>query len=185
MLDIGCGKSKIVSTNYNVIGIDLWDNSDADLKISAFDLPFEDSMVNRIYSRHFFEHFNYNEIETLFSECFRVLKDGGEFEIITPHVSCISAFQDPTHISFFTKKTFSRFQHIGFEILKTEFHWFRKPYKGKFNRLVRILNYVINRYPNMERFSGIFGGIYEIKCLYRKNPNYINEKFIMGSKINE
>ncbi len=185
MLDIGCGKRKLTSKKYNVIGIDLWEESDADLKISAFSLPFDDSSVSRIYSRHFFEHFNYQEIESLLKECYRVLKDGCVLEIITPHVTCISAFQDPTHISFFTKKTFSRFQHTGFKILKTEFHWFRKPYTGMFAWPVNFVNSVINRFSNLERFSPMIGGIYEIRCVYQKSPNYREDNFVRGSQVNE
>lgn len=185
MLDIGCGKRKQSSIDYQVIGVDLWEGSDADLKISAFDLPFDDSSIARIYSRHFFEHFNYEEIELLLQECYRVLKNDGELEIITPHVSCISAFQDPTHISFFTKKTFSRFQHTGYKISRIDFHWFRKPYTGNFPWLINFVNSVLNRFQNLERFSATIGGIYEIRCIYQKNNNYRKDNFIRGSKVNE
>ena len=58
LIDLGCGNKKYQSTAYNVIGIDLSDDSDADLHISAFDLSLEDESVDYVYSRHFIEHFD-------------------------------------------------------------------------------------------------------------------------------
>ena len=58
----------LTNEGYNVIGIDLSDDSDADLHISAFDLPLEDESVDYVYSRHFIEHFDIENLEKLFSE---------------------------------------------------------------------------------------------------------------------
>ena len=40
LLDIGCGKNKLSRPGYKIIGIDICENSDADLIIPANKLPF-------------------------------------------------------------------------------------------------------------------------------------------------
>ena len=144
MLDIGCGQNKIINPHYEVIGIDIWENSDADLNISAYELPFEDESIDLIYTRHFFEHFSYDVSINLFNEFYRVLRHKSNLEIIVPHVSCISAFQDPTHKAFFTKRSFYKYQHTGFIVKKIIFFWFRNPYKGRFPFLVNTINKLLN-----------------------------------------
>ena len=61
LLDIGCGKNKLSRPGYKIIGIDIWENSDADLIIPANKLPFDNESVDVIHTRHFLEHFTYNE----------------------------------------------------------------------------------------------------------------------------
>tara|TARA_Y100000590_G_scaffold365941_1_gene425033 strand:- start:5012 stop:5611 length:600 start_codon:yes stop_codon:yes gene_type:complete len=184
LIDLGCGNKKYQSSVYKVIGIDLSDDSDADLYISAFDLPLEDESVDYAYSRHFIEHFDIENLEKLFSGIFRVLSQGSTFEIIVPHVSCISAFQDPTHKSYFTRNTFYKLQYLGFKVTETRFHWFRKPYKGRFPIVVKFVDYMLNRFLFLERFSPCIGGIYEIRCLMEKNNSMLDKSFTPGKNLN-
>jgi len=72
-LDIGCGYNK----RKDCIGIDISEDSDADIIASAFDLPFPDGSVDEIYSNNLIEHFFPNEAKLFFSEIYRVLKKGG------------------------------------------------------------------------------------------------------------
>jgi len=184
LLDLGCGNNKYKTNDYKVIGVDLSKKSDADLFISAFDLPLEDESVDYVYSRHFIEHFDIKNIEKLFSEIFRLLKTGATFEVIVPHVTCISAFQDPTHQSFFTRNSFFKLQYLGFKIIETKFHWFKKPYNGRFSFLVKSIDFFLNRYIFLERFSTLFGGIYEIRCLMKKNLSMLDSSFTPGKNLN-
>ena len=47
-------------------------------------LPFSNSEVDNIYISHVIEHIENNFVQTLFDECFRVLKKGGVLRIATP-----------------------------------------------------------------------------------------------------
>ena len=183
LIDLGCGKNKYKSTKYNVIGVDLSKASDADLHISAFELPFENESVDYVYSRHFLEHFEFREIEKLLLEIFRILKSGYKVEIIVPHVSCISAFQDPTHKTFFTRNSFFKLQYLGFKVIHTNFHWFKKPYKGRFPFIVKFFDKILNRFLFLERFCSLIGGIYEIRCLMEKSENMRDPDFTPGENI--
>ena len=184
LVDLGCGNNKYQSTDYNVIGIDLSKDSDADLFISAFNLPLEDESVDYVYSRHFIEHFNIENLEKLFSEIFRILKTGSTFEILVPHVTCISAFQDPTHQSFFTRNSFFKLQYLGFKVIETKFHWFKKPYKGRFPFIIKTVDFILNKYLFLERFSSSIGGIYEIRCLMEKKQSMLDISFTPGKNLN-
>ena len=72
-------------------GMENWIASDigggGDIQLDLLDpLPFPDSSVDRIYSSHLLEHFAYpNPMLDLLSECYRVLKIGGEFSIAVPN----------------------------------------------------------------------------------------------------
>jgi len=72
-LDIGCGKNK----KPGFIGIDIDENSDADIICSALNLPFEDSTVSEINCSHLVEHLYPDETQKFFNEIYRVLKDEG------------------------------------------------------------------------------------------------------------
>jgi len=183
LLDIGCGKNKLIRSEYKVIGVDIWENSDADIIGQANKLPFENSSIDAIYTRHFLEHFTYEETVILFNEFFRVLKPNSSIEIIVPHVTCISAFQDPTHKAFFTKRSFFKYKHTGFSINKIEFFWFRYPYKGWFPFIIYPVNKIFNTFNGLERFAGLIGGIYEVHCKMVKNPSELDFKHTPGAKI--
>jgi|TARA_B100000003_G_scaffold193318_1_gene193652 SAM-dependent methyltransferase len=183
LLDIGCGKNKLSRPGYKIIGIDIWENSDADLIIPANKLPFDNESVDVIHTRHFLEHFTYNETVDLFSEFFRVLKPKSKLEIIVPHVSCIAAFQDPTHKAFFTKRSFYKYQHTGFSVKNIEFFWFRNPYKGWFPFLVYPINKLLNTFHGLERFASIIGGIYELQCVMEKDQLELDFLHTPGAKL--
>lgn len=76
-LDIGCGKEK----KPGFIGIDVSENSDADIVCSALNLPFGDSTVSKIHCSHLVEHFSPKDAQEFFDEIYRVLKEGGSASI--------------------------------------------------------------------------------------------------------
>jgi len=183
MLDLGCGKNKIKNKEFLVIGIDAWKKSDADVFVSCPDIPFKNQSIDKIYTRHFFEHFVYEDLVTLLKECIRILKENGEIEIIVPHYSCISAFQDPTHRMFFTKRTFYKLGPLGFRVQEVEFNWFRKPYTGRFPLIVKMMDIILKRLHSLERFFGIIGGVYEVRSVLIKDSTKIDPRHIDGAEI--
>ncbi|MGG9964524.1 class I SAM-dependent methyltransferase [Ferruginibacter sp. SUN106] len=48
-------------------------------------IPFPDNSIEKIYSSHLFEHLPYPAIESLLTECKRVLKSNGVFSICVPN----------------------------------------------------------------------------------------------------
>ncbi|HEY1949509.1 MAG TPA: methyltransferase domain-containing protein [Bryobacteraceae bacterium] len=73
LMHLGCGpnlKDGWVNIDLNVL---------ADVTLDVRErLPFADGAFSRIYSEHFYEHFNYpRDITHLISECYRVLEPGG------------------------------------------------------------------------------------------------------------
>lgn len=183
LLDLGCGKDKFVSSQYKTIGIDIWIRSNADLIASCLSLPFKDGSIDRIYARHFFEHFAYEQLVAILGECSRVLKPSGGLEMIVPHYSCVTAFLDPTHRMFFAKRTFDKLTPFGFQPVEFQFHWFREPYRGNFPFVIRLMNKFINRYPNLERFFGLIGGAYEVRCVLEDRAELLDLQHTDGAKI--
>ena len=101
-LDIGCGRHK--RTGY--IGVDKFAivSPDVVCDIENEKLPYEESSVSEIYSSQVFEHIS--DLDSVMHECHRVLHAGGVLEVIVPYWSSEGAFRDPTHVRFFSEKSF-------------------------------------------------------------------------------
>ena len=89
-LDIGCGNC----TKAGCIGMDKIDFGQEILWDLDNDIPLPDNSVEYIYSSHFVEHLDQRQIENLFVEMSRVLKDKGIIEVRCPH--------DKTIIKYYT-----------------------------------------------------------------------------------
>jgi len=100
ILDLGCGNNKVDGA----IGIDIVDLDSVDIQhdILKFPYPFENNSFNKIFLRHVIEHFNLYDIEKIYTECYRILENGGILEVSVPHVFSTAAFSDPTHKQYFT-----------------------------------------------------------------------------------
>jgi len=72
-LDIGCGRNK----NHGFIGLDISQNSSADIIATALKLPIKDEGVSEINCSHLVEHLYPEEAQQLVNEIFRVLERGG------------------------------------------------------------------------------------------------------------
>lgn len=87
-LNLGCGTEKTKGwTGIDVrdIGQDvIWDLRDG--------IPFPDESVEEVYSCHFLEHLNEDEVEDLLCEILRVLKKGKLTRHRLPHVQHNTAF---------------------------------------------------------------------------------------------
>ena len=79
-------------------------NPDIVCDVEKEQLPFAASTVSEIYSSHVFEHIE--DIQSVMNECHRVLAPDGLLTIRVPYWSSEGAYRDPTHVRFFTEKTF-------------------------------------------------------------------------------
>jgi len=108
-LDIGCGPNK---KGPEWTGVDLLDFKGVDV---VFDLrkgpwPWEDNSVECARASHFLEHLtNFDgkwERVTFFNELYRVMKPGGQCELILPHWASNRYYGDPTHKEPFSEMGF-------------------------------------------------------------------------------
>lgn len=98
-LNIGCGNKKLEG----YINIDKQPSADVCLDLEGAILPYGNNSIDIILASHVFEHIQ--NLIPLVNECHRVLKPGGVLNIAVPNVEFLEAFQDPTHIRFFTEAT--------------------------------------------------------------------------------
>ncbi len=100
-LHLGCGT--FIKPGY--INIDRKDTDQVvGVDLEKAELPFDDESVTEIVSDQVFEHIvNFND---LMDEMHRVLVPRGQLTCSVPHASYAEAFQDPTHVKFFTDRTF-------------------------------------------------------------------------------
>ncbi|MEX3010166.1 methyltransferase domain-containing protein [Hoeflea sp. TYP-13] len=95
ILDLGCGQKKIEGA----VGIDFSSMSDADLILNLNEeyLPYEDSSVDLIYSSHTLEHLSIDGFFHVMKEAYRVLKPGGQSNIVVPYFMTTANFANPFH----------------------------------------------------------------------------------------
>lgn len=89
------------------INVDRWvppqyrgDSGYYEWDLSVHPWPWPDSSIEEIFARDVFEHLQ-QKIATM-NESYRVLQPGGHLRLIVPTVHGWGAFQDPTHLSFWT-----------------------------------------------------------------------------------
>lgn len=103
-LDLGCGKKK----RAGFVGLDRALSSDADVVCDLREgLPFRDGVAERIVCDNLLEHIP--DLVAAMNEIWRVCAHGAEVTIIAPYYTWEGAYQDPTHVRFFTEKTFLYF----------------------------------------------------------------------------
>jgi SAM-dependent methyltransferase len=112
VLDVGCGINK----KAGAIGIDRNPASRADVlvELDRFPYPFHDSSFDALQAVHVIEHVA-DVIRTM-EEFHRLVRDGGEVLIVTPHYTDFSSFCDPTHrwhLNSFSMRYFGQ-DHAGF-----------------------------------------------------------------------
>ena len=97
-LELGCGNRKRFE---NSIGIDMLDYPCVDIvgNLSEVLQAFPVGSVDRVTSHHVFEHLD--DLEGMLMKLARILKPGGQLEIVVPHFSNPYYFSDATHKSFF------------------------------------------------------------------------------------
>ena len=115
-LDLGCGS--VCREGYVGIDNSTSVNAPLQLNLDQDELPFDDNSIEEISCYHFLEHVQ--NLIPLMNECYRVLKPRGMMHIRVPFVPHLQAFQDPTHVRFFTTESFKYWdareflwQHVG------------------------------------------------------------------------
>lgn len=131
-LHLGCGKSVLPGHK----GVDLSPQAGVSVvcDLARKPWPFRDSSVERCVLLNLLEHLP-DTIQVM-EELWRVTKPGGVVQIQVPYYNSAGAFQDPTHVKFFTERTFDYFtvdgttelshynyySHARFEIVRLDFH---------------------------------------------------------------
>jgi len=114
-VDIGCGPNKKSKDNEKWIGLDSHDYSHKypkdefiqwDLETGC--LPFCSSSVLAINARAILEHIS--NFIPLMNDCWRVLEPEGSIYILVPQAGQECSFRDPTHVRYFTLRTFDYFE---------------------------------------------------------------------------
>lgn len=91
-LELGSGAKKGIN---GWVTSDVCQNTDIWLNLlEAF--PFPETSVDKIYASHVFEHFTTHQLESILSECLRVLKPGGLLSVCVPNAEIyINAYNHP------------------------------------------------------------------------------------------
>lgn len=105
--NLGCGfdhKPEALNIDY-----DKRKNPDLILDLESEEWPFEDSMFDALIAEHIAEHIE--NIVSFMDNCWRILKSDGVLSIKAPYYQHPTAFEDPTHVNFFTEDSFQMFTH--------------------------------------------------------------------------
>lgn len=103
VLELGCGPNKKLA---GAIGIDAINYEGVDIVGDVFEVlsNFPEKSVDSVHSFHFFEHIS--NFQELLDEIARILKPGGNLEVVVPHFSNPYFYSDPTHKTSFGLYTF-------------------------------------------------------------------------------
>ncbi len=125
-LDIGCGPKK----RPGFVGTDkhLCQAVDVLCNFECGTLPFASSTFDVVYANHILEHIA--NLDSLLGEISRVMKPGARLQVGVPYAGGLRAFQDPTHVRFFTVRTFEYYVREGSRVGG----WYASKY---FTRIVR------------------------------------------------
>jgi len=180
-IDIGCSIHKLPG----YIGVDLDPLPSVDVVANMESLPFSDSTIDLIHTRHTFEHVK--DPHKCLTELYRVSKSTGNITIIVPHYSNHTYWADMTHIRPFSYRSFEYFdleyaKLAGFPIylpkvnIKTLsaklVYWPERIYNSKSfvkRNILKIFDRIISGIANKSPFicERIWcywvGGFYEVK----------------------
>ncbi len=134
-LNLGGGSTKIEG----FLNVDILKLPEVDIVCDVTKgIPLADNTVDEIYAAHFIEHIE--DTTSLMKEIYRVSKNGALIRFKMPYFKSTGAFKDPTHVSFFTEKTFEYFDKdfvenkrlpdylldVNFKTQKISFIWSHK-----------------------------------------------------------
>jgi len=179
-LDIGCSHHKLPGW----LGVDLERGSDVDVVADLHALPFKESSIDKIHTRHTLEHVK-DPLKCI-SEMYQVCKPNGHITVIVPHYSNSAYWADMTHLRPFSARSFEYYdldhsKNAGFPIYLPEINlktirihltfWPERIYINKrpFKRfIIRILDKLLSGLANLNPFlcerlwCFWVGGFYEV-----------------------
>ena len=104
-IDLGCGRFK----EEGFVGLDIEKYPGVDKVIDIRKgLPYKDSSVDEVYTNHFLEHLDIEDVVNVIKEIHRVCKPGARVLIRIPHFSGRWAFYE-FHKTFFRHDSFRDF----------------------------------------------------------------------------
>jgi len=167
-LDIGCGLKK----KDKYIGIDPIKTEVVDIVARVENLPFKNSTIDKIYSRHTLEHVD--DFEKAIGEMWRVSKPNATIEIIVPFWAH-SVANHPTHRRFFNYYSFDEYslqnskrwipdKDIKFKIEKREYKFQKRRFP--FSVFYTIIEKLANKYYNS--YESTFANIFPAYEIYFK-----------------
>ena len=146
-LNIGCGKKKIKG----YINCDKAKEVNPDKVVDLEKkLPFKENSIDEVIGDHILEHI-YKFIP-LMHELHRICKPGAILNFTVPFYASMGAFDDPTHVRFFSPFTFDYFTDNEFSYEMGVRKGLFKIKKVELNygvRLARRLNFLINSLLNL------------------------------------
>ena len=117
-LNVGCG-SDIRPADQGWTNMDIFPLPGVEVAHDAlrFPWPFKDGSFDMVLARHIIEHIPHFLGRTphkdgfllFMEECHRILKPGGELEIVTPHPRSTNTIADPTHTRVVHRNNFACF----------------------------------------------------------------------------
>ena len=145
-LNLGCSDAHLKGW----LNVDLYPPADQLVDLSGM-WPWESSSVESIKAWDIFEHLP-SKLHTM-NETHRVLKPGGQLDLFIPTTDGRGAFQDPTHVSFWTPNDlfyycegfaeWQRFHGLQPEVFRAHFRLVQQPehkeYPGRVWKLRAIL----------------------------------------------
>lgn len=116
-LNLGAGARPMQGADW--VNIDIQERMKPDLVCDVTKgLPYPDDSVDEVRAQDFLEHVPRDKQIFVMNEIWRVLKRGGVFISSTPDAEYgQGAFQDPTHLSFWTENTWLYFSHPAYREL--------------------------------------------------------------------
>lgn len=150
------------------INVDSWIESSADVKEDCllFLKKQADNSIDELYTRHFFEHLDSENLLKYINEINRVMANGSNITVIVPHWSNPAYYSDPTHKSFYGLYTFEYFCKYSrlalprnipryavssrLTLVEVEFRFIDKSIIGKI--ITDLLNSIVNCNPKLKHF---------------------------------
>ena len=158
-LNLGCGKR----LKKGFINIDISPQVDDVEQGDALNPEFKDKSVTVVCSEHFIEHLTKPELNRFFSECNRILIDGGKLTLIAPSMetSIMKYIEKKQTIKYLENLLFARHLH------KHDYHK-QGIYKEKLERLCAKYGFSVIKIYYQDR-SSLGGGADEIVLEAVKN----------------
>ena len=105
-INLGCGDKRVDG----FLGVDRYRARAVELLCDIErSLPLRDSTIDAIHLDNLIEHVL--DITGLMRELVRVARSGAQITIITPHISSLGAWMDPTHIHHLSYFSMNHYEH--------------------------------------------------------------------------